>query len=219
MYSLLTPIRFVLNPRLNLTTPLQSGLLFLAPGAGYLLGTQVGGRWADRTVKSWMRRRGYRLQEDRLRSSILTLSILLPAATLLYGWSLDQNVGGIPLPTIGMALLGFAQTSASPALNVYILDVSQHDSGKANGTLLSCPMLVASWPTLLLSRANVRLCIASHYLARYVLMAAATATCLPSIQAIGVGWTSTISAGLVFIGAGLVLLTLMKGQNWRSGLY
>ncbi|KAK7230014.1 hypothetical protein V2G26_002184 [Clonostachys chloroleuca] len=190
MFSLLTPIRFVLNPELNLTTPLQSGLLFLAPGAGYILGTQVGGRWADRTAKSWTRRLGYRLQEDRLRSCILTLGILMPGATLLYGWSLDRNIGGIPLPTISMALLGFAQTCASPALNVYILDVSQNDSGKAS---------------------------ASHYFARYVLMAAATATCLPSIQAIGVGWTATISAGLVLIGAGLVLLVLRLGKRWRDG--
>ncbi|CAG9961962.1 unnamed protein product [Clonostachys byssicola] len=190
MFSLLTPIRFVLNPTLNLTSPLQSGLLFLAPGAGYILGTQVGGRWADRTAKSWTRRRGYRLQEDRLRSCILTLGILMPGTTLLYGWSLDRNLGGIPLPAISMALLGFAQTFASPALNVYILDVSQNDSGKAS---------------------------ASHYFARYVLMAAATATCLPSIQAIGVGWTATISAGLVLIGAGLVLLVLRLGQRWRDG--
>lgn len=209
MFSLLTPIRFVLNPELNLTTPLQSGLLFLAPGAGYILGTQVGGRWADRTAKSWTRRLGYRLQEDRLRSCILTLGILMPGATLLYGWSLDRNIGGISLPTISMALLGFAQTCASPALNVYILDVSQNDSGKASGRFSN-----VTWNVTF---SHISLHIASHYFARYVLMAAATATCLPSIQAIGVGWTATISAGLVLIGAGLVLLVLRLGKRWRDG--
>ncbi|KAF5012013.1 hypothetical protein FDECE_1908 [Fusarium decemcellulare] len=133
MYSLLTPIRFVLNPRLNLTTPLQSGLLYLVPGAGYLIGTQVGGRLVDHVVKSWIRRRGFRLQEDRLRSSILTLGILLPGSTLLYGWSVDRNFGGVALPGICMFAQGFAQMCAFPSLNAYILDVMQHKSGKASG--------------------------------------------------------------------------------------
>lgn len=35
MYSLLTPIRYVLNPRFGLTSPIQSGLFYLAPGFGY----------------------------------------------------------------------------------------------------------------------------------------------------------------------------------------
>lgn len=42
MYSLLTPIRYVLNPRFNLTSPIQSGLFYLAPGCGYILGTFFG---------------------------------------------------------------------------------------------------------------------------------------------------------------------------------
>ena len=47
MYSLLTPIRYVLNPRFGLTSPLQGGLFYIAPGGGYLIGTFFGGRWAD----------------------------------------------------------------------------------------------------------------------------------------------------------------------------
>lgn len=38
MYSLLTPIRYILNPRFGLSTPLQSGLFYVAPGCGYLFG-------------------------------------------------------------------------------------------------------------------------------------------------------------------------------------
>ncbi|KAF4469008.1 Major facilitator superfamily transporter [Fusarium albosuccineum] len=137
MYSLLTPIRFVLNPRLNLTTPLQSGLLYLIPGAGYLIGTQVGGRLVDHVVKSWIKRRGFRLQEDRLRGCILTLGILLPGSTLFYGWSVDRNFGGVALPGICMFVQGFAQMCAFPSLNAYILDVMQHKSGKASGAYSS----------------------------------------------------------------------------------
>jgi MFS family permease len=39
MYSLLTPLRSVINPRFHLTSPIQSGLFYIAPGCGYLLGT------------------------------------------------------------------------------------------------------------------------------------------------------------------------------------
>ena len=52
MYSLLTPIRYVLNPRFGLTSPIQSGLFYIAPGIGYLIGSFFGGRWADHIVKN-----------------------------------------------------------------------------------------------------------------------------------------------------------------------
>lgn len=47
MYSLLTPIRYVLNPRFGLSSPLQGGLFYIAPGGGYLVGTFFGGRWVS----------------------------------------------------------------------------------------------------------------------------------------------------------------------------
>ncbi|KAK2625084.1 hypothetical protein QTJ16_005453 [Diplocarpon rosae] len=43
MYSLLTPIRYILNPRFDLNSPIESGLFYLAPGCGYILGTFFGG--------------------------------------------------------------------------------------------------------------------------------------------------------------------------------
>ncbi|KAM5356708.1 hypothetical protein ACJ41O_003354 [Fusarium nematophilum] len=133
MYSLLTPIRIVLNPRLNLTSPLQSTMLYIAPGTGYFVGTLIGGRWADRVVKSWMRKRGVRLPEGRLRSSLLFLGVILPGSMLLYGWTVDRRIGSILLPVICMFFQGVAQLAAFPSLNAYILDVMQHKSGQASG--------------------------------------------------------------------------------------
>ena len=51
MYSFFAPIVYVINPRLHFTTPLQSGLFYVAPGSGYLLATFFRGRNADNTVK------------------------------------------------------------------------------------------------------------------------------------------------------------------------
>lgn len=188
MYSLLTPIRYVLNPRLNLTSPLQSGMLYISPGAGYIVGTLIGGRWADKVVKSWMSKRGIRLPEDRLRSSLLFLGIMLPGSMLLYGWTVDYRLGSIPLPVICMFFQGVAQLAAFPSLNAYILDVMQHQSGQAS---------------------------ASHYLMRYLFAGLATAACLPMINQIGVGWTATISSVILFICTGLVILTIRTGEKWR----
>ncbi|OLN86074.1 MFS antiporter QDR3-like protein 1 [Colletotrichum chlorophyti] len=189
MYSLLTPIRYVLNPRFHLTTPLQSGILYLVPGAGYLAGSQIGGRWADHTVNSWIRKRGIRMPEDRLRSSLVFLSGMLPGSMILYGWTLDKQLGGIPLPVVCMFFQGVAQMAAFPSLNAYILDVMQSSNN---------------------SEAS-----AGHYLMRYLIAALSTAVCLPLIEAIGVGWSSTISGSIQLTCAGLVYLTIRLGETWR----
>ena len=72
----------MLNPRFGLSSPLQSGLFYLAPGGGYLVGTFFGGRWADRVVKQWIRKRnGERIAEDRLHSALTAMGIVIPACT------------------------------------------------------------------------------------------------------------------------------------------
>lgn len=134
MYSLLTPIRYVLNPRFGLTSPLQSGLFYIAPGAGYLIGTFFGGRWSDRFVKKYIKiRGGERVPEDRLRSCLPAMGLVIPACMVIYGWSIEKKVGGIPLPVIAMVLQGIAQLFTFPSLNSYCLDVMQSRSSEVVG--------------------------------------------------------------------------------------
>ena len=104
MYSLLTPIRYVLNPRFGLTSPLQGGLFYIAPGGGYLIGTFFGGRWADHVVKRYIKKRGHRVPEDRLNSCLPALGFVIPVCMLIYGWSIEKEVGGIPLPVVSLTL-------------------------------------------------------------------------------------------------------------------
>lgn len=106
MYSFLTPIREILDPRFNLTTPIQAGLFYLAPGAGYLAGTFFGGRWSDWTTKKWMLRRGVRVPEDRLRALLPAMGIVIPVCMVIYGWSIDRAKGGMVLPIIVMFVQG-----------------------------------------------------------------------------------------------------------------
>jgi multidrug resistance protein len=192
MYSLLTPIRYTLNPRFNLTSPLQGGLFYLAPGFGYILGTFFGGRYADHMVHVWIAKRdGERRAEDRLRSCVVFMGVAIPGCMLVYGWSLGKEVGGIPLPVICMFVQGVAQLFCFPSLNTYCLDVMQTASAEV---------------------------IAGNYMVRYLFAALATAVVLPAVDNIGVGWFSTISAMFLVVSSGMVLLAINFGKGWRDKL-
>ncbi|OAP59372.1 hypothetical protein AYL99_06670 [Fonsecaea erecta] len=193
MYGLLTPIRYVLNPRFHLTSPIQSGLFYIAPGCGYLLGTFFGGRWADHIVKKWIRKKNRRVAEDRLRSCYVFIGGVVPACMLIYGWSVEKAVGGVPLPVAAMFVQGVAQLFCFPSLNTYCLDVMQSKGRSAE-------------------------VVAGNYMIRYAFAAAGSAVCLPAIEAIGVGWFSTISAGFLVISAVGVWATTTWGEGWRHAV-
>ncbi|KAJ6167076.1 hypothetical protein N7470_002523 [Penicillium chermesinum] len=191
-YSLLTPIRYVLNPRFHLTSPILSGLFYIAPGCGYLAGTFVGGRWADYTVKKWIRRRGgVRVPEDRLKSCVVFLGAVIPGCILIYGWTVEKAVGGVPVPVLAMFVQGVAQLFCFPSLNTYSLDVMQ-SSGRS---------------------AEV---VAGNYLFRYAIAALGSGLVLPAVEAIGVGWFSTISAGFLIVAGFCIWLSTIYGEKWRK---
>ncbi|KAI0148766.1 MFS general substrate transporter [Xylariaceae sp. FL1272] len=191
MYSLLTPIRYVLNPRYHLTTPLQGGLFYLAPGLGYLAGTFVGGRYADHVVKKYIRKRGIRVPEDRLYSALPFMGLVIPGSVLIYGWAVEKDVGGIPLTAIVLFVQGLAQLFCFPSLNTYCLDVMPGRGAEV---------------------------IAGNYAIRYLFAATGTAVVLPAINSIGVGWFSTISVFFVLGGSICTWLTTQYGKQWRDAI-
>ncbi|KAG5665945.1 hypothetical protein KAF25_010070 [Fusarium avenaceum] len=190
MYSLLTPIRYVLNPRFNLESPLLSGLFYLAPGFGYLAGTFVGGHWADYTVKRWIKKRGgVRIPEDRLRSTLPFMGAIIPGSMLVYGWTVDQEVGGIPVPVIAMFVQGVAQLFCFPSYNTYCLDVMPGQGAEVAAT---------------------------NFFARYLVGCLASAVVLPAVEVIGIGWFTTISAVFLFFSALATMATVQWGKGWRE---
>lgn len=192
-YSLLTPIRYVLNPRFDLSSPLQAGLFYLAPGTGYIVGTLLGGRWSDFVVRRWIARRagGERVAEDRLRSCVAFLGVAIPGCMLVYGWAVEREVGGIALPVVFMFLQGVAQSFCFPSLNSYLLDVAQARGKSAEA-------------------------VAGNFLVRYSFGAVGSAVVLPAVESIGVGWFSTVSAVLMVIGALGVWMCIQRGKGWRE---
>ncbi|KAJ7609221.1 major facilitator superfamily domain-containing protein [Mycena polygramma] len=189
MYSLLTPIRYIINPRFALTSPLQSGLFYLAPGCGYFVGTFFGGPYADYTVKKWIAIRGVRIPEDRLRSCFPFMGAIIPGCMLVYGWSIQERVGGIALPVIVMFIQGCAQLFCFPSLNTYCLDVIQHRSAEV---------------------------VAGNYMTRYLFAALGSAVVLPAVEKIGIGWFSTISAVFLILVTAAVYCTALWGKSWRD---
>lgn len=169
---------------------MQSGLFYLAPGAGYLLGTFVGGRYADHVVKKYARKAGgKRVPEDRMRSALPFMGVVIPGCVLIYGWSVQKNVGGIPLAVIVLFLQGVAQLFCFPSLNTYCLDVMPGQGSDV---------------------------ISGNYVVRYMFGCFGTGVVLPAVNSMGVGWFSTISAGFLVCSAGGIWATITWGAKWRE---
>jgi len=58
--------------------------------------------------------------------------------------------------------------------------------------------------------------VAGNYLLRYLFACAGTAVCLPAIEAIGVGWFSTISSVFLVASAALTWAVTIWGRGWRE---
>jgi predicted MFS family arabinose efflux permease len=110
---------------------------------------------------------------------------------LIYGWSVEEKAGGVPLPVIAMFVQGVGQLFCFPSLNTYCLDVMQSKGRSAE-------------------------VVAGNYMIRYFFAAAGSAVCLPAIEKIGVGWFSTISSAFLVCATGLVWLTTRYGAKWRT---
>jgi hypothetical protein len=119
------------------------------------------------------------------------MGVIIPGCMLIYGWSIEKGKGGIPLPVIVMFIQGVAQLFCFPSLNTYCLDVMQKRSSEV---------------------------VAGNYMLRYLFAATGTAACLPAVEAIGVGWFSTISAAFLVVSAGLTWTVTIWGRDWREAI-
>jgi hypothetical protein len=108
---------------------------------------------------------------------------------LIYGWAVDQEVGGIPLPVIAMFVQGVAQLFCFPSYNTYCLDVMPGQGAEVAAT---------------------------NFFARYLVGCAASAVVLPAVEAVGIGWFSTISAAYLVVSALATMAAIRWGKAWRE---
>ncbi|KAI2734211.1 hypothetical protein DTO013F2_10373 [Penicillium roqueforti] len=134
-------------------------------------------------------------EPDRLNSGLVTLFGVLPGATLIYGWTLQEEVGGMVVPIIAAFFAGVGLLGTFNGLNTYAAEVMPH------------------------VRSEV---ISSKYVVQYIFAAAASAAVEPVIGAIGVGWTFTICVFFALISGFLVLAITKWGidmQRWSERKY
>ncbi|KAL5433465.1 hypothetical protein PMIN07_011372 [Paraphaeosphaeria minitans] len=185
-YSILASPRHILVARFGLTTPISSGLFYIAPATGFLVGTVVGGRYSDITVRKFIKLRGERLPQDRLNSGMWSFFLVIPVALLIYGWGLQYCnsctavEGGLALPIATAFLAAAGLLAAFASLNTY------------------CAEAIPK------KRREV---IAGKYLIQYTFSACASAGTVPLMEAIGIGPTATIGAVLSVLAGCLTLAT------------
>lgn len=93
------------------------------------------------------------------------------------------------MPVIALFLQGIGQLFCFPSLNTYCLDAVP-----GRGAEIA----------------------AANFFVRYAAGGLATGVVLPIIQAVGVGWFSTISAALLAISAGGMQIAIRRGNDWTS---
>jgi hypothetical protein len=119
-FGLLASIRYIITPRFNLTTPLVAGLFYIAPGAGFIAGSILGGQLSDRTVKRYIvKRDGLRIPEDRLNSGLIGLFAIMPIGMLIFGWTLQQKVASLALLLVSAFWIGAGLMGTFNGLNTY----------------------------------------------------------------------------------------------------
>ncbi|KAF5263611.1 hypothetical protein FOXYS1_5640 [Fusarium oxysporum] len=182
-YGLLTCVRHIITPRYHITTPLISGLFYIAPGMGFIVGSVLGGRMSDHAVKRYIvKRGGSRLPKDRLNSGLVHLFFVLPVSLLLYGWSLEKEIGGLALPIVMAFWIGVGLMGAWNGLNTYTAEIFPAERSEV---------------------------VCSKYVLQYAFGATISATIVPLLNATGVGWTFTICTFLKIFG-GLIVIFLAR---------
>jgi len=63
--------------------------------------------------------RGHKVAQDRLRSGYLSFFFIVPASTLIYGWCLEFEKGGLAIVIIAAFVIGFGMMAAFSSLNTY----------------------------------------------------------------------------------------------------
>ncbi|KAG1848320.1 major facilitator superfamily domain-containing protein [Suillus subalutaceus] len=193
-YVLLVPMALTIGVRYDIVNEAIIGACFLPNGLGNFIGAPIAGRLSDTVVRRWReKRKGVWFPEDRLRATWIGGLFMVPLSVGASGL-ITTYVGG----TIGLSLNllclfvnGMGVSFVLNPISSYNVDVMHSRSVEAT---------------------------AANAAARSLIISAATALVIPSIERIGVGWTNTIAAILALIGQGIVFLTIRYGDRMRASV-
>ncbi|CAK7221107.1 hypothetical protein SBRCBS47491_004415 [Sporothrix bragantina] len=174
------------------------GLCYLCQGFGSLLVGVLGGRVHDWyfarlqarlhfTPKHARDLDGFPIERCRLRFVPYYLPVYL-AAVVGYGWALDKTAS-IAVPLVLSLLIGMGAQFSSQACSLLLVDMFPSNAGASS---------------------------AAYNMIRCSLSAVVTAVVTPLTNAIGLGWTFTIFAGVLLAAYPFLVLLQIKGPAWRK---
>jgi hypothetical protein len=115
-------------------TALQTGLVYLAPFIGSLLGTVVAGLVSDVIVR-FMARRNDGVYEPEFRLVMALPIVITSAAGLMgFGWSVQERDRWI-VPTFFFGVIGFSSSLGSTTAITFVVDSYRQYAGEALVTL------------------------------------------------------------------------------------
>ncbi|KAF9352331.1 hypothetical protein BGX26_009836 [Mortierella sp. AD094] len=211
------PISF--NKNYNLSESII-GACFCAGGFGSVMGSLIGGRYSDFVMRRWLIKQELKRQRDekdrqvvfgensttasteinidlsmrappevRLQSVWLGV-VALPIGLLLFGWSIQKDLP-LPAPLVAIFLVGFGMMMVFSSTTTALVDANS-DNNMATSA------------------------VACNSFARGVTGAIGGFTALPLQGAMGSGWLYTFWACMTLVGAGGLVLMVVKAKSWRE---
>jgi hypothetical protein len=121
LYLLFSTYSFVFKGFYGFST-FDAGLVFLAGGAGTLMGLFYVGNLSDKTLKARAAMGKTITPEDRLPFIIaIPGSLTFPIGLIIYGWTAQAHVHWI-VPQIGTAITGFGSILIFIGVQTYLVD-------------------------------------------------------------------------------------------------
>lgn len=115
-------------------TPLQTGLVYISPFVGGLLGTAVAGRVSDVIVKYMTRRNGGVYEPEFRLVMAIPIALSTTIGLMAFGWSAEAKDAWI-VPTIFFGLISFGCCLGSTTSITFCVDSYRQYAGEALVTL------------------------------------------------------------------------------------
>ncbi|KAG2346691.1 MFS general substrate transporter [Suillus weaverae] len=193
-YVLLVPLAYTIGVRYGIANEAIIGACFLPNGLGNFIGAPIAGRLSDVVIRRWQeKRKGVWFPEDRLRATWIGGLVMVPLSVGASGL-ITTYVGGpvgLWLNLLCLYTNGMGVDFVFNPIGSYNVDVVRSRSAEAT---------------------------AASAAIRSLILSAATALVIPSIERIGVAWTDIIAAVLAIIGQGIIFLTIRYGDRMRASV-
>lgn len=179
---------------------IQIGLCYLPLGFGSLTSRWTVGYLLDKNFRREAKRQGLDIVKNKqqeilafdIEKARLTVTVPFVAIACMsivaYGWTMEFNTP-LAAPLVVLFFTGHCTTGAFSSLSTLVVDINREQPAVAS---------------------------AASNLTRCLLAAGAVAAATPLINAVGIGWASTICAFVWIACSPLLWLVHTRGHQWRK---